>query len=384
MKVVGCIPAKGTSSRVESKNMQKVLGVPLFLWAANNLSRVLNKKDIYIDSDSDEIIELAVSNGYNYIKRSADLATNATDGNELMLWEAGNVDADVYIQHLPPMIFLKKETIEKALDKIKEGYDSAFAVSKEQCYRWGDDGPKYDLKNIPNSFTLPTTIIEGMGFYVTKKEALFETRLRVAKKYAMIEIDCFEAVDIDYPIELEFARSIAKGLDRNSEYTSGIKYQNDCDIKLLVVDVDGVMTDGGMYYTESGDQFKKFNTKDGLGIKKLQRKGINVAFLSSGVNKNLINNRAETLGVTLVHAGAEEKSVTLKKWMDELGIEFEHIAYIGDDVNDFELIKKCALTACPKDAVDPIKNASKIVLNKKGGNGCVREFVDNFILKEYN
>ena len=106
MKIVGFIPAKGSSTRTPAKNMQKVLGVPLFLWAANNLNKVLDKQDIYIDSDSEEILAIAKKHGFNTIKRPIELATNATDGNQLLQWQAKNVDADIYIQHLPPMIFL--------------------------------------------------------------------------------------------------------------------------------------------------------------------------------------------------------------------------------------------------------------------------------------
>ena len=118
MKIVGIIPAKGSSSRTINKNRQKVLNVPLFLWAANNLNRVLDRSDIYIDSDSKEILSLAKYYGFSIIERPSNLATNATNGNELLQWEASNVKADLYIQHLPPMIFLKKDTLKKGMDKV--------------------------------------------------------------------------------------------------------------------------------------------------------------------------------------------------------------------------------------------------------------------------
>lgn len=151
-------------------------------------------------------------------------------------------------------------------------------------------------------------------------------------------------------------------------------------IKLLVLDVDGVMTDGGMYYTESGDQFKKFNSRDGMGIKLVLRKGIHVAFLSSGTNARIISDRAETLGVKLVHAGAGEKLGILSGWCKELGIHLDEVAYIGDDVNDLDCIRAVGLSACPADAVDAVMSAVNVVLDKKGGEGCVREFVDSNIL----
>lgn len=153
------------------------------------------------------------------------------------------------------------------------------------------------------------------------------------------------------------------------------------EVKLLVLDVDGVMTDGGMYYTESGDQFKKFNTKDGIGIKMAQRQGTRVAFLSSGTNTNIINARAQTLGVELVYAGTDEKLGILSGWCKELGIAFDEVAYVGDDVNDLECINAVGLSACPSDAMDAVRSRVTVVLTNGGGQGCVREFIDNCILK---
>ena len=151
-------------------------------------------------------------------------------------------------------------------------------------------------------------------------------------------------------------------------------------IKFLVLDVDWVLTDGGMYYSESGDEFKKFNTKDGLGIKKIMTVGVKVAFLSSGVNANLINNRAKLLGVRHVYVGTEEKMKIMEKWCTDLNISLANIAYIGDDENDLKVMDKVGLSACPADAVAAVKKSADVHLLKKGGEGCVREFIERFIM----
>ena len=382
MKIVGFIPAKGTSTRVPAKNTQTILGVPLFLWAANNLNRVLPREDIYVDSDCEKIRAQAEALGFGTIERPADLATNATNGNEFTLWQASNVDADIYVQHLAPMTFLKEETLRQAIDFVKGGdYASAIAVREEQLYTWGKDSPNYDLLNLPNSFALPKTIIEGMGLYVVTKEALYAQKVRAASPCAHVEIDCFEAIDIDYPDDLEHARAIAGGLPADSPYTDGVHQMRGCaNIKLLVLDVDGVMTDGGMYYTENGDQFKKFNAKDGIGIQRARSAGIETAFLSSGHTSHIIPARAKTLGVKLVHVGREEKLKVLAGWIKELGIEWKNVVFLGDDINDLKAMRKCGLSACPADAVDTVKRAVDIVLELGGGNACVREFVDSHLL----
>ncbi len=151
-------------------------------------------------------------------------------------------------------------------------------------------------------------------------------------------------------------------------------------IKLLVLDVDGVLTDGGMYYSNSGDEFKKFNTKDGMGIKLAIEKGIKVGFLSNGKNDVLINNRAKLLGVEYVYVGSENKLVILNQWMKELNLSYENIAYVGDDVNDLEIMKVVHFSACPDDAVEQVKEIAKYMLDNKGGEGCVREFIDGYVL----
>ncbi|MGZ4034761.1 MAG: KdsC family phosphatase [Bacteroidia bacterium] len=152
------------------------------------------------------------------------------------------------------------------------------------------------------------------------------------------------------------------------------------NIKFLVLDVDGVLTDGGMYYSNSGDEFKKFNTKDGMGIKLAVKAGIKIGFLSNGINNTLINNRAALLGVEFVYVGNQSKIKVLDEWKEQLNIEYKDIAYVGDDINDAEVIGLVGLSACPADAVKIIKEKVNIILTGKGGEGCVREFIDNYLL----
>jgi YrbI family 3-deoxy-D-manno-octulosonate 8-phosphate phosphatase len=151
-------------------------------------------------------------------------------------------------------------------------------------------------------------------------------------------------------------------------------------IKLLVLDVDGVLTDGGMYYSNSGDEFKKFNTKDGMGIKIAIENGIKVGFLSNGKNDALIKNRAALLGVEFVYVGFDKKLSILKQWMHDLQLEYENIAYVGDDINDLEIMEHVEFNACPLDAVPKVKAIAKYLLDNKGGEGCVREFIDEYLI----
>lgn len=153
-------------------------------------------------------------------------------------------------------------------------------------------------------------------------------------------------------------------------------------LKLLVLDVDGVMTDGGMYYTESGDQFKKYNTKDGMAIQHLVKDNFQLAIISSGFKGEMVKSRAELLGIQFCYVGREPKMEILKKHCSDLGITLENVAIVGDDINDLEIIKNVGFSACPSDAVNAVKGHVDVVLTKKGGDGCVREFIDSYILKQ--
>lgn len=151
-------------------------------------------------------------------------------------------------------------------------------------------------------------------------------------------------------------------------------------IRLFVTDVDGVLTDGGMYYSESGDEYKKFNAKDGIAIKRLKKNGIQTGIISHGHNKNLIARRATLLDIELVEVSTVPKLDVLKAWCATMGIELAQVAYIGDDVTDAEVMQAVGLSACPADAVNSVKLHAHLILSRKGGEACVREFIDEYIL----
>ncbi len=151
-------------------------------------------------------------------------------------------------------------------------------------------------------------------------------------------------------------------------------------IKLLILDVDGVMTDAGMYYTENGDQIKKFNAKDGMGIMNLMQKGIKIGMISSGFYDKIVKKRAEVLGIDLCHVGRGPKMEVLSAWCKDLGISLKEVAMIGDDINDLPVMEEIGFSACPSDAVKEVKLKVDLILTKKGGEGCVRELIDHYFL----
>ena len=151
------------------------------------------------------------------------------------------------------------------------------------------------------------------------------------------------------------------------------------NIKFLVLDVDGTLTDGGMYYTESGEEFKRFDTKDGRGIIELQKRGVKVGLLSSGLKTKIIEGRAKTLGLEKFYVGIDPKLDILQQWCSDMGIDMKDVAYIGDDINDRDIMNSVGFTACPADAMNSIKGIVDVVLTRNGGYGCVREFIEEHL-----
>lgn len=153
-------------------------------------------------------------------------------------------------------------------------------------------------------------------------------------------------------------------------------------IKLLILDVDGVMTDAGMFFTESGDQIKKYNAKDGMAIMALTKSDFQVGIISSGYKLEMVKARADLLRIQHVYVGRDPKMTILMDWCSTMGISLDEVAIIGDDINDLDVIQNVGFSACPSDAVPKIKRQVDLVLQAKGGNGCVREFIDQYLLDQ--
>ncbi len=155
------------------------------------------------------------------------------------------------------------------------------------------------------------------------------------------------------------------------------------DLKLFLTDVDGTLTDGGMYYGSDGTEFKKFNTRDGMGLQMLQRSGVKVGIVTSE-NVAINENRARKLGLDYLKQGARDggKLAATLEICEEMGISLRQVAYIGDDVNCYDLLSAAGWAACPADACEKVKTIPGIrVLERRGGDACVREWIDMILAK---
>lgn len=152
-------------------------------------------------------------------------------------------------------------------------------------------------------------------------------------------------------------------------------YQRLERIKLLSLDVDGVMTDGGLYYTDDGTQFRKFNVKDGLGIKRVLKAGVDVCIISASSQKSTLV-RAQHLGISHVRIGVADKLTALHEIVDALGIDMQEVAHVGDDLTDVTVMAHIGLPLTVADAVPEALAAAHYVTTKPGGAGAVRELCD--------
>jgi len=177
------------------------------------------------------------------------------------------------------------------------------------------------------------------------------------------------AVEIDEPADWALVERAL--LDRSMQPL----HETLANIKLLVVDVDGTLTDAGMYWSAEGDQLKKFNTRDAKGLELVRRAGVKVAIITSE-NSPIVSVRANKLGIEHCFIGVESKQQCLAALACQLRIDLDEVAYIGDDVNDLDCLKVAGFSACPSDAFEAVAATVRYVSKYAGGMGAVREICE--------
>jgi len=150
-------------------------------------------------------------------------------------------------------------------------------------------------------------------------------------------------------------------------------------IKILLTDCDGVLTDGSVYYSEFGEAMKRFSMRDGMGVERLSRL-VNVETgMITGEASEIVRRRVEKLGIKEYHAGIRDKLFVLNKIIRDRNLQADQIAYIGDDVNDLEIMNHVGLSACPADAIPMIREIAHLKMINTGGHGAFREFAEAII-----
>ena len=153
------------------------------------------------------------------------------------------------------------------------------------------------------------------------------------------------------------------------------------NVKLIVSDIDGVWTNSNFYYSKDGDVMRKFTTRDSYGVSLCRLANLPILIVSSEKNK-MVEKRMKKLNVNLVELGISNKLKVITTYCNNMNIDISDVAYIGDDMNDYHLLKKVGLFACPGDAYYKIREAANLVLRTSGGDGAFREFVEEILEKK--
>ncbi|MBO7463151.1 MAG: N-acylneuraminate cytidylyltransferase [Bacteroidales bacterium] len=381
MKVTAFIPVRGGSKSIPLKNIKPFCGKPLVCWNIEALENTSEVDEIIVATDSDEIENTVKSFNYKKTKiyrRSAENACDTASTESVMLEyiNAAQLPDDNIFMLVQATSPLTASTDFQGGLKLhfEGGFDSILTCVRNYRFFWNEDGTSknYDYKNRPRRQNFSGMLMENGAFYINTVKNIKASSNRLSGKIGIYEMPEYTAAEIDEPddwiiLEKLMHRHI---LTKNRPSKP--------EIKLFLSDVDGTLTDGGMYYSENGDELKKFNTRDGMGFQILREKGIKTGIITSE-NMALNKRRFEKLKVDFLIQGKRNggKLEAAKEICSQLNISLENVAFIGDDVNDVELLSKVGFAACPADACAEVKAVTGIhVMQKNGGDGCVREVVE--------
>lgn len=381
---IAFIPVRGGSKSIPLKNIKEFCGKPLVYWNLKALQQTNQVDAIVVATDSVEIEQTVLGFGFDKVeiyKRSAQNASDTASTESVMLEyiTATKVEPDavfMLVQATSPLT--QQLHFEEALTIFsKATCDSMLTCVRNKRFFWNADGsPKnYDYRNRPRRQDFDGELMENGAFYINTVKNIITSQNRLSGKIGIYEMPEYTAFEIDEPDDW----TIMEGLMRKHV----IGQQPKPEIKLFLSDVDGVLTDGGMYYAENGDELKKFNTRDGMGFQLLREAGIKTGIVTSE-NTQIVERRAKKLKIDYLSQG-EKNGGKLNAALEicrKENISIAEAAYIGDDINCFELLSKVGFAACPADATPKIKSIPGIhVLQTKGGEGAVREFVEIILSK---
>lgn len=378
-KVIAFIPVRGGSKSIPLKNIKPLCGKPLVCWNIEALEACSFVDEIVVATDSDEIWKVVEAKSYHKTQLYRRLKENASDtaSTESVMLEyinfshLSNDTVFMLVQATSPLT--QTTHFNEALQTYSGGsYDSMLSCVRNHRFYWNEDGSSlnYDFMNRPRRQDFKGILMENGAFYINKVGNILESGNRLSGKIGIYEMPAYTATEIDEPDDWFVIEELMR---RHVLPEKPMK-----KVKLFLSDVDGTLTDGGMYYSESGDELKKFNTRDGMGFQLLREAGIKTGIITSEDTK-IVANRAKKLKVDYLCQSKRDggKVAAVQEICDDLGISFDEVAYIGDDINCYDLLSRVGYAACPSDACDKVKKIPNIkVMQENGGYGCVREFVN--------
>ena len=380
---VAFIPVRGGSKSIPLKNIRPICGRPLVYWTvkAACLCRFIDK--VFVATDSDRIKEtveafLPENRAFEKVEvigRSAQSASDTASTESAMLEFAQKFSFDniVLVQATSPL--LASSDLDSGFELfILDDTDSVLSVVRQKRFNWAfnADGTvypsNYDVFHRPRRQEFDGYLVENGAFYITSRERLLATGNRISGKIRALEMDEDTFFEIDEPSDWLIIEALMKkkGLGEKKPHA---------DIRMFLTDCDGCLTDGGMYYSEKGDELKKFNTRDGKGFALLKERGV-LTGIVTGENVDLNRRRVEKLRLDVYIPGCTDKLQAVRQLCDEYGIGLENVLYIGDDIMDIPLLKEAGFSACPADAHPSVRKAVDYISSFDGGRGVIRDVAD--------
>lgn len=378
-KIIGFVPARGASKAIPLKNIKPFCGRPLIYWSLKALQDSPAIDKVYLATDSDEIASCANSFGFSKLtvyRRSAENSQDDSSTESVILEfisqeNLNGADLFMLVQATNP--FLMADDVTRAVEMFRSAdYDSILSCSRTKRFFWEANGipVNYAFMSRPRRQDFVGTLMENGAFYINQVGNILRYGNRLSGKIGIFEMEEFAGHELDEPMDWNVGEQLMR------RHLTNHFVQTTSNVQLLLTDVDGVLTDSGMYYGQGGEELKKFNTRDGKGFEIVRGLGIKTGILTSEDTK-IVERRAKKLKVDFLYQGVIDKLATATEICAKLDISMVQVAYIGDDLNDVQLLSAVGLAACPADAVDSVKNILGIVkLNCKGGEGALRELVN--------
>lgn len=385
-KYVAFIPVRGGSKSIPLKNIREINGRPLVYWTLDAAVQCKEIDRIYLCTDSDairtKVEEYIRQNSCGEkllcIDRPAETATDTASTESAMLYFGRaypNFSHIVLIQATNPLL-QAKHLSEAIVNYEAKQYDSLLSVVRQKRFCWRRDitgymPVNYDLRARPRRQEFDGYLVENGAFYINTREGMLRDECRLSGTIGVYEMDEETYFEIDEPSDWIIIENLLKKREKSKTNVTAAAKR----IKMLLTDCDGVLTDGGMYYSESGEECKKFYTKDGMGVQLLREHGIRFGIIT-GENVELVRRRAKKLKADVCYVGVTDKSMVLDEVCMKYGLEMQEIAYIGDDINDLPVLHRVGLPCSVPNAGNEVRSAARYITKTLGGQGAVREVAE--------
>lgn len=393
--IVSIIPARGGSKGIPDKNIKPLAGIPLIAHTINTAKQSKYIQRTVVSTDSEKIADIARYYGAEIIMRPDDLARDETPTEPVIghVLDVLSKKENYYPEHIillqPTSPLRTTEDIDNAIKKYNsDSCDSLLSVCSSHVFIWKNkDGLgvpiNYDFQKRPRRQDMHQYRENG-AIYVFKRDLFLAKSNRLGGKISLYEMDEGRSVEIDTAFDFILAEHL---LDISLRYKNTVQGLSPDlrriikKLRLLITDVDGVLTDGGMYYSDKGEVMKQFNTKDGMGLELIREKGLKVAIMTKE-KSDIVLKRAMKLKIDDVYIGVEDKLELTRKLAAKHDIKMDEICYIGDDVNDIAVLQNVGFPVSVANAVANVMSVAKYITKTEGGKGAVREVCD-LILSVY-